>query len=164
MTDDGELPLSERKAQLAVNYLRLVAAVAGFSVAHPDSDYDSIDLTVSSRQGKRARLEFQVKCTSQALLGRDSNLRFSLSLKNYNDLRLDTIIPRLLLVVLVPESPAEWLSLDEQQMVLRRCGYWVSLRNQPDTANTSSVVVTVPRINLLTPEALKTLMFQGVPQ
>ncbi len=157
MLNPDELPLTERKGLLGVIYLRTIAALAGYGVAPPESDYDSIDLIVSSKQGKRHRLEFQVKCTSQVLPATDS-FGFELSKKNYDDLRIDTIIPRFLFVLLVPDDMEDWVRQSERRLNLRRCGYWLSLQGHDDRSNTSSVTVRVPRRNLLTPEALRSLM------
>jgi len=43
--------------------------------------------------------------------------------------------------------------------VLRKCAaYWMSLRGAPETTNTSSIRVDVPRANLLTTESLTRLL------
>ncbi len=163
MLNPDELPLSERKGLFGMVYLRAIAAVAGYGVSPPESDYDSIDLIVNSKQGKRHKLEFQVKCTAVAVL-RDEDFSFELPKKNYDDLRIDTIIPRLLFIVVVPEAPTEWLRQTERRMNLRRCGYWLSLRDFEERPNISSVAVSIPRSNLLTPEALQSLMTRGIPR
>lgn len=160
MLNPDELPLTERKGLLGVVYLRAIAAVAGYCVAIPESDYDSVDLVVSSKQGRRQRLEFQVKCTSRVAPGADG-FGFELPRKNYDDLRVDTIIPRLLFVLVVPEDIRDWLRQTENRLNLRRCGYWLSLRGFEERINNSSVTIHVPRGNLLTPQALQSLMVQG---
>jgi hypothetical protein len=163
MLNENELPLTERKGSLGVIYLRAVVAVAGYGATVPGSDYDSIDLSVCSKQGKRHRLEFQVKCTAQAVLA-GPDFGFELSKKNYDDLRIDTIVPRLLFVLTVPENHEQWLKQNRRRMHLRNCGYWLSLKGSPDRANTTSVTVRIPTSNVLTPEALTTLMIGGIPQ
>ena len=50
------------------------------------------------------------------------------------------------------------MALSVQQLVLRRCGYWVSLVGQPQSDNESSVTVSVSRANVLTVDALQELM------
>jgi hypothetical protein len=50
--------------------------------------------------------------------------------------------------------------LSVEQLVLRRCGYWVSLAGQPQSENETSVTVPVPRANVLTVNALQGLMQQ----
>ncbi|MFM6039134.1 MAG: DUF4365 domain-containing protein [Sphaerospermopsis kisseleviana] len=46
----------------------------------------------------------------------------------------------------------------ETELCLRRCAYWVSLRGQPQTQNTETVTVYIPRKNVFTVDALKNLM------
>jgi len=46
----------------------------------------------------------------------------------------------------------------EEELCMRYCGYWVSLRGMPETPNTATVTVTLPRVNLFTPNALQFIM------
>lgn len=163
MVTDVELPSTARKAVFGVVYLRAVAAVAGYTVSVPEVDYDSVDVTLNSKEGKRNRLEFQVKCSAQpAPVGVD--LAYRLKRKNYEDLRIDSVIPRFLLVVIVPDDITQWMRQSERRMNLRRCGFWCSLRGAQDLPNpdSSSITVRLPRTNLLTPEALRDLMERGI--
>ncbi len=80
-------------------------------------------------------------------------------LKNYEDLRrTNVLVPRVLVVVVVPEDVQEWLDQSEERLALRRCGYWVSLRGSPDTDNTTSVTVDVPRAQVFSADALRSMM------
>jgi Domain of unknown function (DUF4365) len=86
-------------------------------------------------------------------------IRYSLKRKNYDHLILtDVLAPRILVVVIVPQEIEEWIALSEEQLVLRRCGYWVSLAGQPQSDNETSVTVSVPRASVLTTDALQGLM------
>jgi hypothetical protein len=68
------------------------------------------------------------------------------------------MVPRLLVVLLLPPDPDQWLEQTEEQMVSRRCAYWLSLLNQPEVGNEKTVTVQVPRKNCLTADNLRTLM------
>jgi len=50
---------------------------------------------------------------------------------------------------------------------MRHCGYWLSLRGQPETANVSQVTVQIPRSQIFSVTSLQHLMHQlgigGVP-
>jgi len=90
---------------------------------------------------------------------RDNTLVYPLKRKNYDELRLsDLLVPRLLVVVHVPESDEEWLRHSEDELALRRCGYWVSLRGEPETTNQTKVTVYLPRSNVLDVVGLRGLM------
>ncbi|KAB8318317.1 DUF4365 domain-containing protein [Tolypothrix campylonemoides VB511288] len=91
-------------------------------------------------------------------------MRYPLKLKNYNDLRLDDFaIPRILVVVLIPDNLADWLQQSEQELCMRYCGYWVSLLGMLRTQNTTTVTVTIPRTNQFTVATLQSIM-QGIGQ
>lgn len=155
------MELNQRKELFSKAYVRAVAAVAGVRVDQPESDDNSIDLhlTAVGIQGPAncPELNLQLKCTSRALLNADC-IRYPLSLKNYNDLRIDSFVPRLLVVVLVPENIGDWIQQSEQEMFTRYCAYWVSLLGMPATQNTTNITVELPRSNLFTVEALESMM------
>ena len=164
------MDINQQKEQFSNAYIQALASVAGYSLYRPDVDDDSVDLGISARGGTgpilSPRLELQLKCTSREIL--DSTcVRYPLNLKNYNDLRINTLVPRILVVVLVPDNLNEWLQQSEQELCMRYCGYWVSLRGQPETRNTTAVTVELPRLNQFTVEALRSIIGRislgGVP-
>lgn len=103
------------------------------------------------------RLEVQLKASSQSIL-REKDVAFPLPVKNYEELRCETMIPRPLVVFLLPDEQGDWLEQTEEQMITRRCAYWRSLRGLPDTKNKTNVTVHVPRTNRLTVDSLRTMM------
>jgi Domain of unknown function (DUF4365) len=68
--------------------------------------------------------------------------------------------PLLLIIILVPEKVENWLQQSETELFLKRCAYWVSLRGQPESANQTTVTVYIPRTNIFSVDALRTLMQQ----
>jgi hypothetical protein len=48
-----------------------------------------------------------------------------------------------LIVLLVPPSEAEWVHHTNEQLVLRRCAWWCSLRTAAASTNSSSVTVSL---------------------
>jgi len=87
------------------------------------------------------------------------SIRYPLKIKNYDELRNNYQYPPLILVVvLVSDNVDDWLHQSEEELCLRRCGYWLSLRGAPATQNKGNVTVYLPRENLFTVNALKTLM------
>jgi hypothetical protein len=143
--------LNEQKQQLSVAYVHAVAARAGYTCQVQTVDEDSVDVLIGARGYvhhqaviRSPRLEIQLKATSSLRLGA-THLTFPLKRKNYDELRAIALIPRLLLVLLLPEKPAEWIETSEECMISRRCAYWLSLLGMPETGNTSSVSVRLPR-------------------
>jgi hypothetical protein len=154
--------ITARQEQFSRSAVFAVASRAGCTVSLRNVDDDSIDLTLGTKLlPSRPAVDVQLKCTFQDILQED-RLRFGgLSIKNYNDLRLtDLMVPRILVVVLVPPDIEDWLVHTEHEMLIRRCGYWVSLLGQPPTDNETRITVDIPRTNMFTPETLTAMMQQ----
>jgi hypothetical protein len=155
---------NEQKQQLSFAYVHAVAARAGFACDRPSVDDDSVDAVigasglVNGRSLIRSpRVEIQLKATSQDILHED-HLAFSLPVKNYDDLRGETLVPRALVVLHLPADPQEWLEQSEDELIARRCAYWVSLHGRPDPSSRQNVTVRLPRKNLFSVENLQAIM------
>ena len=156
------MDLNAQKEQFSRAYVLAVAAVAGYAWYQPSVDDDSVDLGIARRGGagtvRSPRLELQLKCHAAPTPG-EPTFGFPLKLKNYDDLRDDRVqVSRILVVVLVPDAPEDWLDHSEAQLALRRCGYWISLRGLPATDNENSVTVTIPRAQPFHVDALRSMM------
>ena len=155
------MDINAQKEQFSRAYVQAVAAVAGYAWALPSVDDDSIDLILSAKGGggtaRRPRVELQLKCHA-AKPPTGSSFSFPLKIKNYDDLRDDTIVPRILVVLLVPSSQTDWLTYTEQELSLRRAAYWVSLRSQPTRTNKTTVTVQVPRHQHFDVDGLRGIM------
>ncbi len=143
--------------QFSLAYIRAVAASAGYQMVRPEPDTDSLDGILMSDFGSRPRIEFQAKATAQDIV-RSGNLHFPLPIKNYNELRNSTRTPRILIVVLMPRDPNQWVNQTEEELCLRRCGYWVSLEGRSTVTNTSNITVRLPLSNMFNGPQLHALM------
>ena len=94
---------NERMERLSLSYIEAVASYAGFQVVEPKLDNDSVDGILIADIGRRPRIEFQAKATAQDIRTGDQ-INFPLSIKNYDDLRIDSITPRILVVLLMPDE------------------------------------------------------------
>jgi len=152
------MDINQQKEQFSITYIRAIATVAGYSLYRPEVDNDSVDLGIVSRGGTgkilSPRLELQLKCTARDLL-EENYIKYPLNLKNYNDLKINALVPRILVVVLVPDEITDWIKQTEDELCLRYCAYWVSLRGMPNTENTTNVTIELPRTNQFTPDALQ---------
>lgn len=151
------MEIGQRKARLSLAYIEAVAARAGYQVSEPRIDDDSVDGLLMGREGRRPRIEFQAKATARDVVGPE-HISFPLKIKNYNDLRAETIVPRLLIVLAMPDDEQLWLKHSEQELALRHCCYWTSLLGAPATENGDSVTVHLPRANLFDSANLTALM------
>ncbi len=156
------------KSELSYAYLHAVAARAALSceVTSRHSDAAGVDAVLRARGLPRppARyseltVEVQLKATSEPLAEQGGRHSFWLKREHYDKLR-STVVrpPRILVVLLLPANPQDWLTVTEAELVARRCAYWVSLFGAPPSANTSGQTVYLPRANLFTVEALRGLV------
>ena len=157
LTDNQAMTPNVRMEQISLAYVRIVAASAGFYVTRPELDYDSVDGLLMSDSGKRPQINFQAKATKRDSV-QSGNIHFPLSVKNYNDLRADTLMPRILIILLMPNEEAKWISQNNDELRVRHCAYWKSLEGMPGKPNTSSVTVQVPTTNIFSSEQLIDLM------
>lgn len=156
------MDIDMQKEQFSRAYVQAVAACAGFAWSTPSVDDDSVDMVLHQTGGggsiRSPRVELQLKCRAAQTPVQDM-FSHSLKLKNYDDLReTNVLVPRILVVVLVPDSPNEWLGHSETELALRRCGYWVSLRGLPPSENETGQTVYVQRVQQFTVESLQALM------
>lgn len=152
---------SDQKEALSFVYVRAVAARAGYVIGRSELDRDSIDLRIESGEPMRPALDLQLKATAN-LNGRDDcYFRFTLNRKNYDDLRIPTQTPRLLVVLDLPRRRDQWVTITEDKLVLRRRAYWLSLVGRPQTDNQVSVTVQIPRRNVFDVNGLRALMDQS---
>ncbi len=152
---------AKQQEQFSNAYVRAVISAAGYRVYVPEPDDDSVDIGIGEKGAcgtiRSPRIEIQLKSTSQDVL-RDTLLSFRIEKKNYDELRGENfMVPRLLVVVVVPQNPTQWIKQSERALTMRHCGYWFSLRQCPPRTE-SSVTLYIPRAQVFTVSALKDLM------
>jgi len=154
------------KEEFSYAYIKAIAAATGCTVLDSTRSLDNagIDLSIKSPgiidEMPNPGIDVQVKCTSRDILRKDE-IRFSLPIKNYNELRKPgRLIPLILVVVLVPREIDRWITFSEEETMLRAKAYWISLKNRESVKNTKSITVSIPGENLLTVESLKEILKQ----
>lgn len=158
------IDLNTQKERFSDAYLHAVASAAGYAVNPRPTDWVSIDWTIESHEKYEQRwfptIDVQMKSTSSIQLDGDY-LSFPLEIKNHRELRGDLYgSPRILVMVHVPEDVEYWLQHSKEQLIVRHCGYWVSLREELESSNSSSVTVKIPRQNQFTVDALQSMMLR----
>lgn len=156
------MDLSTQKEQFSLAYVKSLAASVGLNYSIPQVDDDSIDITILGKgyDGivRNPSIDLQLKCTATDCIDGD-NLKLSLKIKNYHDLRGGNLVsPRYLLVLKVPDEVDNWLVHGEDWISLHNSCYWLSLRELPDVSNSTNVTVEIPVNQRLTREALCQLM------
>jgi hypothetical protein len=145
-------------------YVQAIAARCGLSVSVPAPDY-GIDLTlndivVSGRQRAESgyKLDVQAKSTTVASLA-GTFVRYDLDVRAYETLRRAPVgTPRILVLLVLPEQERLWSSQTEEELVLRHCTYWASLKGHRSVSNRRSVRLTIPRASVFSVAVLQELM------
>lgn len=156
---------SARQGMFSVSYVRAIAAAAGCSVSIPEPDDDKVDVTLASRvRGMVQRsphINVQVKCEASGSIN-GTTVPYQIDAETYDSLIDPThIIPRILVVVLVPDNMQHWLDHGAHEMSFRHCGYWMCLKNQPPLPpGQDSKVVHIPEANRFDPFQLQAMMHQ----
>jgi hypothetical protein len=167
-------PLSPNdiEAELSYAYLHAVASKAGVGCKlgsrlddnagidaeltgwgpFPNGGYrEEIDIKVQLKATVKTPVDYEGKYWSYSLSG----------ISRYNDLRSEAIsTPRILVVLFLPSNNADWLTLSNNELILRKCAYWVSLRGAKASTNTTAQTVYLPKSQRFDSEGLQDLMAQ----
>lgn len=159
-----------QKEALARAYVAAVAGRTGMTCSFRDFDY-GIDVTLTevagrahqSRPGIRYcetgyKLDIQIKSTATADV-LDEVIVYDLAVGAYDDLR-ETMVgtPRILVLLVLPESEEEQLRQAENALCLQRCCYWLSLKGRGEVTNRYTVRVKLPRKNVFSEDELQRIM------
>ena len=58
----------------------------------------------------------------------------------------------------LPENPLEWLSVSDEELVMRRSAYWISLEGDEPSDNWYTVTVRIPAGHRFDPDSLGELL------
>lgn len=158
------LPRNLRQEALSRAYVRAVAARAGVicGVTENDLGFDlllrAVEVYGQHYWDTGPQLDLQLRSTTQAGV-RDAEVIYDLDVRTYELLRRDTIPrPRLLVLLVLPEDEGQWLTQSVDELILRRCAFWRSLRGAAPTTNQATIRLSIPQANVFSPEALQRLM------
>jgi Domain of unknown function (DUF4365) len=136
------------KEELSHAYIHTIATKVGYSYERKQIDRDIIDASICARGSldvssviHSPQLDFQLKATMQEFCGDD--FPFELLIKNFNDLLKPTMVPRLLVVLVLPQCDENWVRWKTEELHLKGCAYWLSLTDQKESANASTKTVRI---------------------
>lgn len=153
---------NKQKEQFSNAFVVAVAAAVGCVTGQWNVDEDSVDWQLATAGGQGSlrspRLDLQLKCTARPKFT-NRQLRFTLPAKNYQDLIPENLaVPRILVVVVVPDRVEHWFTLSDESLILRNCAYWASLRGLAPRENEFSVSVDIPMFQRFDVTALGAMM------
>jgi hypothetical protein len=155
------MDINQKKELFSIAYVRAVASVVGCNVIKPEIDEDSIDLSLAMKMDsgriRYSKLDMQLKCTSKSSII-NSVIQYDLHEKNFDNLRNpDCLVPRVLIVTLVPDDPAEWVEQDQNRLLMKKCSYWFSLKSLPKPSP-PPYRVHIPDTQIFNTQALLNMM------
>lgn len=139
------------KEGLSRAYILAVAHRAGYNCSlKREFDY-GIDGTFYDVKvvGKRHvetgfNIDFQAKASHNCVTS-STEMSYVLSAKNHGDLvDVDVGTSRILIVLALPRDATQWLKTSPDELVMKRCAWWVSLRGQPPTQNDTAQTIKIP--------------------
>jgi len=161
------LTIQHVEEDLSKAYVQALAARARISL-HFTSGHDySVDghfshLHIINGHIKESgfQLDFQLKA-SKNIIAEKETIKYDLDAETFNYLvtRLQSpkAVPFILIVLELPKNEDDWLFINEEELILRKCCYWY-LPGTDMTLNNSTKRIEIPRQNLLTPEVINELL------
>lgn len=154
---------NKQKEEFSKAFVRVLAAHAGYKVTEVTVDDDSIDLRIQGYledgMSRVPELDVQLKCTADDTYADNEEVLFDLKRKNYNDLcdRRKHAVPRVLIVVIVPNDLLNWTQHSDGELLMRYSAYWHTLFGQEPIEQTQQRI-RISRTNVLNSNALKAIM------
>lgn len=155
---------TKRKEELSKSYLNAICAYVGIAFEEQFHDDDSIDAIIKKQIMRTDGLKFnaiigvQLKSTSQNVIEDEHSIHYCLTMKNYNDLRGPASTPLILCVLFLPSDESQWLTHSVDELIIRKCMYWISLYNAPPLPNQENITIKIPKQNTVTPQSIFTLL------
>ena len=158
------MPTSHIEEQLSVAYVRAVAARAGVKIKFTDSPEYGTDVYLQRitrlPTGEVTETGWMILCQLKASTGcevRADYIVYDMKVDAYNKLAAwEGPTPCILILLRLPNDFDEWLSLDEERLLLKNCCYWTKITG-PVSSNVSSKRIFIPRVQMFTPEAVREL-------
>lgn len=156
-------------------YVQAVAAAARVNIKMEsafdygfDGQFDSVAIRVGQDgDGKPVNrhinegfpIDFQLKC-SWKWTADATDITWSIKTKTYNDLvtRPAEAVPAILILMCLPPNEADWLTLTEESVLLRKCCYFAKLSGPAAETETSTKQIKIPRTSVLNAANLTSLL------
>jgi hypothetical protein len=163
-------PLTEndKESELSYAYLHAVASKIGAScsVSSRSLDGNGVDASITGwgpfpNGGylNEITINIQLKATKQQQVETDSHISYFVKgIDRYNDLRAETVsVPRILVVLFLPDNPNDWLKINTTELILKKCAYWTSLRGADESKNGTGETIYLPKTQIFDTENLMTI-------
>lgn len=156
---------NQQREEISKAYIAAVAAHCGFKLGTWSQDDDCLDVTIAAAgvlgRGTIAgpKLDLQLKATTDQRHEHDRHIAWSLRRTHYDQLRNEALVPRLLVVLMLPPDLNDAVEHTVEHLMVRRCAYWTCLQGCPAIDGPAdSTTVHLDKSNVFSPMSLTTLM------
>ena len=163
-----DLPRQSRQEDLSIAYILAVVAKAGYDWSRAGSHDVGEDLEIINiiKTGNKIfkpgpNLYIQAKSSQNFEISEDGKyIKYDLEVDSYNKLIIaeQRVYPIILILYCMPTDEDLWLNISENETNLKYCGYWVSLRGKPESANKRTERIYIPKDQIFTASALEDIM------
>jgi hypothetical protein len=102
-------------------------------------------------------IQLQLRSTTRAGVT-DALVHFDLDLQTYDFLRELSAVRCILVVLVQPDDETQWLSQSLEELLIRECAFWYSLRGMGPTTATSSIRIAVPRSQVFSVQEVRAIL------
>lgn len=152
---------NQQREEFSRTYLYAVAAMCKYKVMPWSQDDGCIDFSIGLGRiadASNIKLDVQLKSTNNTTVT-PTEIRYSLKEVYYDTLRMKSKPnPHYLVVLVLADLKADWLSISQDELAIRKCAYYIDLTGWPEIASGKSRVIPIPRENVFDPQALQSLM------
>jgi hypothetical protein len=156
----------QRQEEISKAYVHAIAAARSFSIAKWSQDHGGIDTSIRADHPvgtghlAKAAVDLQLKATTQQTVLRKRHVAWRLDLAHYDSLRRAASTPHLLVVLVLPPQLDQQIEHTVNELLLRKCAWWVNMTGKPAGKPNKSAQVTVqlPLTNVFSPAQLWDIM------
>lgn len=155
----------QRQEEISKAYLHAVAAKCGFAVGTWSQDHGCLDVTVGAAApvgtGHLAgpKVDIQLKATTRQDVEHESFVSYAIEIDHYETLRARAFVPRLLVVLLLPNDVEQSVEHTVDHLLVRRCAYWVTMTGMPAAEpNQKTKTVRLPKNQIFSPDQLTSIL------
>lgn len=152
---------SNQMEDIHISYISALCASAGMSYDTQRHDDDSTDGIIKKRiklpnASVDASLRIQLKSTHSHSLYKeqDEAIKYTLKVKNYNDLCRKATTPIILGLLILPDNEEQWVQCNLEELLIKGRMYWADFSRSPESENANSVTVNIPKTNIVNKEFL----------
>ena len=157
---------TKQMEDLQISYTSALCAAVDISYDTQRHDDDSTDAIIkktiflSNGCSFFSQLRIQLKSTCSPSQYKDTGdcIKYTLKVKNYNDLCTPSTMPIILCLLILPEDDSVWVNWSTEDLLIKGSMYWLDLSSAERSPNAEAVSVSIPKSNTVSPETLLNLL------